>query len=71
MEIVDLAIEDDLVAIEIAHRLMAERGEVDDREAAVAEADFLVRRDIGAAINRAEVMDSVIHHLYFLRDDFL
>ena len=59
LEVVDLAVEDDDDgAVLVVQRLLAGR-EVDDRQAAVAEAD--ARREVQAALVRAAVVLALVH----------
>ena len=60
--VVDLAAEREPDgAVLVRHRLVAGRGEIDDREPAVRKGDAMVRRVPGAAVVRAAVDDRLAH----------
>jgi hypothetical protein len=60
LEVVDLAVEDDLdVAVLVGHGLAAVFGEVDDAQSAVAEGDMVVA--VVAVLIRAAVPDGIGH----------
>ncbi len=69
LEIVNLTIENDFIAVEVSHGLMSERGEVDDGESAMSETDLAIRRDVSTSIIRATMLDGIVHGLNLLSGD--